>query len=245
MKLNSLRPESRNLSLAIAASFSLVATSIAATGVLAAEPAASRDRYALLIAIDEYVAPGVPKLRGCKNDVTSIKEVLVKDFQFPNDNTHIKTLLDGDATKDGIIRAFRAQLVANAKKHSDGMFYLHYSGHGSRRVDTTGLEEDGYDETIVPVDSRIDDQHIDLIDKEIAALLAELTKYTSNVIVTLDSCHSGNATRDVDSTSREAPADDRPQAPLTIAVPKPESGEFGEARALNPTTDYFRAATST
>src|SRR5271163_89930 len=55
----------------------------------------------------------------------------------------------GRPTRANIIRAMH-WLVAGAQPN-DSLF-LHYSGHGSQTEDLDGDEEDGLDETILPVD---------------------------------------------------------------------------------------------
>ncbi|MBS2003267.1 MAG: caspase family protein [Cyanobacteria bacterium SZAS LIN-5] len=190
------------------------------TGSGAANSAASTaaksagGNYALLIAIDDYISPDINKLNGCNKDIHDITEVLAKNG-WPKDAEHIKVLSNHDATKQAIIDNFRTQLVENAKKHPDAFFYFQYSGHGSRWKDATNGDEDGFDETIVPADSRTPD-HYDLIDKEIAPLIAELTKYTKNAILTFDSCHSGHIDR-MNRKTRALKDDERP-IPANLAA---------------------------
>ncbi len=194
------------------------------------------DNYAFLVAIDDYISPNINKLSGCKKDIHDIEAVLVKNH-FPNDGDHIKVLTDHQATKQAIIDGFRSQLVENAKKHPNAMFYFQYSGHGSRVQDEEGGDEDGYDETIVPADSRTPG-HFDLVDKEIAPLIGELTKYTANAILCFDSCHSGNVTRG-DVVTREISEDKRPQPkhPNLKAVPR----ELESDNGLVPRSDKYIA----
>ena len=52
-------------------------------------------------------------------------------------------------TKDAILAAYK-QVVSDSEP-GDAIF-LHYSGHGSKIADTSGDEEDGYDEVLVPLD---------------------------------------------------------------------------------------------
>lgn len=52
-------------------------------------------------------------------------------------------------TRANIIRAMH-WLVAGAQPN-DSLFF-HFSGHGSQTPDLDGDEEDGFDETILPVD---------------------------------------------------------------------------------------------
>jgi metacaspase-1 len=52
-------------------------------------------------------------------------------------------------TRANIIRAMY-WLVADAQPNDS--FFFHFSGHGSQVLDLDGDEEDGFDETILPVD---------------------------------------------------------------------------------------------
>lgn len=191
-----------------------------ATSAASTAAKASGGNYAFLVAIDEYISPDINTLNGCNKDVKDMQEVLAKNG-FPKDGEHIKVLSNKAATKQAIIDGFRSQLVENAKKHPDAFFYFQYSGHGSRMKDPTGGDEDGFDETIVPADSRTPD-HYDLLDKEIAPLIAELTQYTKNAILTFDSCHSGNINRDTDFNvkGRRAIKDDVRPMPKSLSSKK-------------------------
>jgi hypothetical protein len=51
-------------------------------------------------------------------------------------------------TKSAILSAYK-RLVKESK--SGDVVFCHYSGHGGRLVDDNGDEEDGYDETLIPV----------------------------------------------------------------------------------------------
>lgn len=191
-----------------------------ATSAASTAAKASGGNYAFLVAIDEYISPDINTLNGCNKDIKDMQEVLAKNG-FPKDAEHIKVLSNKAATKQAIIDGFRSQLIENAKKHPDAFFYFQYSGHGSRMKDPTGGDEDGYDETIVPADSRTPD-HYDLLDKEIAPLIAELTQYTKNAILTFDSCHSGNINRDagVNVKGHRAVKDDPRPMPKSMSAKK-------------------------
>ena len=54
-------------------------------------------------------------------------------------------------TRKNIEDAFRR--ITEYSNAGDVVF-VHYSGHGGRVRDTSGDEEDGYDETLIPVDFR-------------------------------------------------------------------------------------------
>lgn len=149
--------------------------------------AQSTKQLALLIGIDDYIAER--DLRGCVNDVERFKSVLIGKFGFTE--TNVATLRNAQATRAGIIAAFEDLIQ---RTQGGDVVLVHYSGHGSRVQDVSSDEDDGWDETIVPHDSR-QAGIFDLSDDEINALMARLTSKTPNVTIVLDSCHSGSATR--------------------------------------------------
>jgi hypothetical protein len=163
----------------------LAAAALALPGRAAAEPR----KLAFLVGINDYKA--VTDLRGCVNDVERMRTVLVNRFGFAD--ADIVVLKDKDATREAILRTFRTHLIDQAAAGTIVVF--HYSGHGSRMTDQSGDErEDGWDETIVPHDSR-QGGVVDITDDDLNVLMTDLVKKTTNVTAILDSCHSGSATR--------------------------------------------------
>ena len=79
------------------------------------------------------------------------KKYIMKVHGFEESN--ITVLMDDGnhtpPTKDNMIAAYK-QVVAESKP-GDAIF-LHYSGHGSKVADSSGDEDDGYDEVLVPLD---------------------------------------------------------------------------------------------
>jgi hypothetical protein len=112
-------------------------------------------------------------------------------------------LIDEGATREKMLAAIR-QIVAISGPQDT--IYFHYSGHGSQVEDLNGDEEDGLDETLVPQDGRTNGVR-DIVDDELDDIFANLR--THNVIVVLDSCHSGTATRSFDIRARSVPQDKR------------------------------------
>ncbi|OLD63299.1 MAG: hypothetical protein AUF65_02600, partial [Chloroflexi bacterium 13_1_20CM_50_12] len=167
--------------------------------------------WALQVGIDEYQAESVRNLNGCVNDVEAMRVFLMNQLGVPEN--HILLLTNQQATRTAILHSFEEFLIDNPAIAFDDQMLFHYSGHGSQMKDTTGVEPDGYYETIVPHDSRTLDIY-DIPDKTLAALLARLVERKgSNVTVILDSCHSGSGTRRIELPStarvRLAPVDDR------------------------------------
>lgn len=68
------------------------------------------------------------------------------------------------------------------------MVFVHYSGHGGRVRDYSGDEDDGYDETLIPVDFKKAGQ---IVDDDILKILVKPMRAGVNVTVLMDCCHSG------------------------------------------------------
>lgn len=183
----------------------------------------SVNKLALIIGIDDYKA--VNKLRGCVNDAKSMQNLLVTKFQFPPQN--VALLTDGAATHEQIVRRFQDHLIANAK--TDTIIVFAYAGHGSQMKDTDNEEIDGYDETIVPVDSRQADK-FDISDDEINGLFRLLSAKTKNVTFFLDCCHSGGQVRAL-QLARRVDRDERdPPPPPAYARSEGRPADGKEAR---------------
>ena len=178
--------------------------------------------WALLVGIDEYLAESVSKLNGCVNDVEAMRVFLMNQLGVPEN--HIRLLSNQQATRAAILRAFEAFLIDNPAIAFNDQILFHYSGHGSQMRDMTNTEPDGYNETIVPHDSRTHNPDVyDIPDKTLAALLNRLMERKgNNITVILDSCHSGSGTRRIElpgaACVRLAPVDERLPPPKLDAT---------------------------
>jgi hypothetical protein len=157
-------------------------------------------KWALLIGINKYPKlPAASQLRGCINDVDAIEAVLTSDrFGFPVGN--VLKLVDAQATREGILTAFKTHLVENLRIREGDAVVVYFSGHGSRIKDMHGDEESGYDQTLVPYDAgrKSADDVRDITDDELSVLLDKLSQRTQNINLFFDSCHSGTITRAVE-----------------------------------------------
>jgi pimeloyl-ACP methyl ester carboxylesterase len=151
--------------------------------------------YALLVGINDY-PPEVGKLAGCLNDVDHFHAYLSGNFDKAN--LAVEVLKDSDATRENIIKQFRAHL-GKAKEGDVAVFQ--YCGHGARWASAKAFREfypDGKDEGLVCIDSRRPGG-FDLADKELAALISEVAKNNPHLAIILDCCHSGSGTRNADA----------------------------------------------
>ena len=163
----------------------------AAAPVRPSEPPPARPKLALLIGIDAY-GEELPALRGCVRDVERARRLLIERMGFAAQD--VRVLLDGEATHEGIVRAFDEWLLRRATPETEVVFW--FSGHGSRVPDRDG-ERESLDSTFLTADSRAGGRlgEYDLTDDEMNSLLRALTSITPNVVVITDSCHSGGGMR--------------------------------------------------
>lgn len=149
----------------------------------------ARQIIALLVGIDEY-PEGVSNLMGCVKDVNNMHSLLINQYDVPDAN--ILVLRNGDANRKEVIHAFRTHL-SRAQK-GDTVFF-HYSGHGSREdAPKEFWKYSRKNQTLVLSDSRTAGG-LDLANKELAVLLEELALTEADMVLNIDSCHSGGITR--------------------------------------------------
>lgn len=158
-------------------------------GLFATRLAGGADR-ALLVGIDQY--PHVRPLEGSSTDVRDMRQFALDALGYRPEQ--IQVLLDGEATRAGILNAIERWLIEGSQPGDRVLFY--YSGHGYQMADADGDETDGLDETLVGVDTELDGQggyrHM-IRDDELKTRFDRLTDRQTTVII--DSCHSGTVTR--------------------------------------------------
>ncbi|MEZ4661015.1 MAG: alpha/beta fold hydrolase [Caldilineaceae bacterium] len=173
--------------------------------------------YALLVGIDRYANPAqAPHLRGCVADVEGTYGFLTYQLGVPQSNIRLLTArMDASeapqnlATRDNIIRGWREHL---AQAGQGDQVFFNYSGHGARARAADSDDPSGYNETMVPHDSRTPGIY-DIIDKELATLIEEVEQRGAQVTLFLDCCHSGGGSRAVEDENtprvRECTPDER------------------------------------
>ena len=150
----------------------------------------SGKRKALLIGIN-YVGTS-NALRGCHNDVHNVKQFIQQKYGYQEDDIVVLTDEPNSnqmqqPTANNIRRAMH-WLVQGAAPN-DALFF-HYSGHGGQTEDIDGDEDDGYDETIYPVDFK---QAGQIVDDEMHDILIRPLPPGCRLTAIFDSCHSGSA----------------------------------------------------
>jgi len=156
------------------------------------------EKYGLIIAIGDYPEEGGWPDISSKNDIVHINEAL-KILGFNSDK--ITIVSDDSATKSGILKTLKD---LESKLQKGDMVYIHFSGHGQQVIDDNGDEIDNLDEAIVPYNSFIhyvegynEGQNL-IRDDELGEITKRMRKRCGKkgqVILILDSCHSGTGTR--------------------------------------------------
>ncbi|CAA9988998.1 metacaspase 1, putative [Plasmodium knowlesi strain H] len=147
-------------------------------------------KKALLIGINYYGSK--EELSGCTNDTVRMMNLLISKYNFHDSPTSMVRLIDNESnpnyrpTRKNILSA----LTWLTKDNEPGdVFFFLYSGHGSQQKDYTYLEDDGYNETILPCDHKTEGQ---IIDDELHRFLVQPLNDGVKLIAIMDCCNAGS-----------------------------------------------------
>jgi len=152
-------------------------------------PSVTGTRKAVIIGIN-YLHQTQGRLKGCIPDANNIEQFLLTRGYLP---ANIRKLTDDSQnyyfvpTKANMLQAM--QWLVTDVRPGDSLFF-HYSGHGGQEPDPTGLEEDGLNETVLPVDWA---QNGMINDDTIHNILVRPLPPGVRLTAIFDSCHSGTA----------------------------------------------------
>lgn len=161
----------------------------------------SQNKRALLVGISDYQC--INKYGGW-NNIHGKNDVDLLSFTLRQNGVSVSCISDREATKSRIIAALN-KLTLQCKLGD--IVYLHFSTHGQPFEDISGDEEDGWDESIVPVDAPIEftkgkyegENH--LIDDELHKYCTKIRKAIGRngmLYVVIDACHAGKASMGTD-----------------------------------------------
>lgn len=166
-------------------------------------------KRALVIGISQYPSystPGLswPAIHGA-NDARLLGHTLqAQGFD-------VSMLTDRQATAAAIRRALTQ--LADATGKGD-LVVVHFSGHGQPYEDTSGDEDDGWDESIVPYDAGaryvagVYEGGCHITDDELNTAISRIRRRAGTggfVYVILDACHIGGASRGREDDEEQVP----------------------------------------
>jgi hypothetical protein len=134
----------------------------------------------LIIGINQYQK--APPLSYAVNDAKELRDVLIQELSFPADN--ITCLLDAEATKESILRAFMRFTKPDVEL--DERIFVFFAGHGYTRTGSRG--EVGY---LVPHDADMNDFYTFIRWDELTRN-AELIR-AKHMLFIMDACYGGLA----------------------------------------------------
>lgn len=141
-------------------------------------------------------------------NISGANDILLLSPLFIEHGYSVTSLVDRQATHAGITAAL--EKLANDSKKGDTV-YVHFSMHGQPFEDLNGDEEDGWDEALIPVDAEmlytegVYEGKNHLLDDELEVYFNNIRNKLGpegQLIVILDACHSGTASRGDDDHIR-------------------------------------------
>lgn len=148
---------------------------------------------ALLVGVNRYRLPGCD-LQGCVNDITNMRDVLLKYFGFSAEQ--VRLVADERATREAVLE--RLEWLVGDAAAGDRLVF-HFSGHGSQVRDRDGDElRDHLDEVLCPHDMDWDGNYIS--DDDLRSFFSRVPEGAVLEVI-LDCCHSGTGTREMKALS--------------------------------------------
>lgn len=145
---------------------------------------ANKRLFGLIIGINNYQDENIRKLEGCIRDSENVCRFLTESLHA--NPLHIRHLRDSEATRNGILSAFKEHLINNQDIQQNDAIVFYFAGHGSYEI----LEENYFAgnkmEAICPYDDRKGARGIP--DRTFASLTRQLANLKGNNIVSVIIC---------------------------------------------------------
>lgn len=174
--------------------------------IIEGQTAQAATKRALLIGISDYGNSMEDPYKWA--NISGANDILLLSPLFSERGYTITSLVDSQATHANITKALE-QLAKDSKKGD--MVYIHFSMHGQPFEDLNGDEEDGWDEALIPVDAEmlyaegVYEGKNHLLDDELEVYFNDIRSKLGSegqLLVILDACHSGTASRGDDDHIR-------------------------------------------
>ena len=148
------------------------------------------EKYALIVGIGQYQYGDIYGLRDIKTavpDAKAIRNLLVTGYDFIDDTTHTKMLLNEEATRKNIINNI-GRLAGTADDNDRFVFY--FAGHGSN---------DSSEEYLLPYDTYpYPDNELARFKISSEDIADKILLHRSTVVLIFDSCNSGGMAKETD-----------------------------------------------
>ncbi len=205
-------------------------------GIIGGQTAQAETKRALLVGISDYGNTNEDPNKWA--NISGANDVQLLLPLFSEHGYTVTSLVDSLATHANITSALM-ELAKDAKKGD--VVYIHFSMHGQPFEDLNGDEEDGWDEALIPVDADmlyaegVYEGKNHLLDDELEVYFNDIRSKLGSegqLLVILDACHSGTASRGDDDHIRGT------REGFT------RSGKYYTPDRTQETNDYFTVASS-
>ena len=158
------------------------------TATPASAPSGPGTAWAVVVGIGKYRHPQIPVLKYARNDAQAVYDYLVASSGGGFDPSHVRLLLDDEATKTNILSALGTFLPRSAVINDT--VFVFYAGHGAPETDYSRREPDGFTKYLVPYDANPDDLFATGISMSEVQTIFDRIESERLVFVT-DACYSG------------------------------------------------------
>jgi len=182
------------------------------------KPRTQGRRYAVCVGISQYKCERVPPLQVSHKDAEHMAARLKESCRVDE----VMLLTNSQATREGIETAIFKDLPRKTQAGDEVLIF--FSCHGGRCADTSGDEQDGTDEYIVPHDGEVGKPETMILDDTFARWMQELDGRKIGII--LDNCYSGGSSKGLSAKGLGG------TAPRADALSIFYGNELGRAKAL-------------
>lgn len=143
----------------------------------------TREKWAIIVGVGDFADEKIPKLKYSKKDAEDVSKFLVEHAGFKPD--HIRTLVDGAATKEQLLNSIAGDWLPSVSKPDDVVF-LFVSSHG-----TPAYQDIGAMNSVVTYDTKMDKLFSTSIPMPSIVRLLSSKLNKRHTFVVLDTCYAG------------------------------------------------------
>lgn len=162
-----------------------VPTPAAITTTTAPADFTPKNKWALVVGIDQYLSANWPALQGSVNDAILMRDTLVNSLGF--DATRVNLLTNEKATQVSIVAGLR-DIVAKAQP--EDLVLVYFSGHAARLPNPMGYEQQGRWFVLCPQDTQVTGQGL-LAFPLVTGILSELK--ARQIVFIIDTLNAAGA----------------------------------------------------
>ncbi|HPO17417.1 MAG TPA: caspase family protein [Candidatus Hydrogenedentes bacterium] len=155
------------------------------TGTVAPVDFTPKNKWALVVGIDQYLSANWPALQGSVNDAILMRDILVNHLGF--DAMRVNLLTNEKATQVNIVAGLRD--IA-AKAQPEDLVLVYFSGHAARLPNPMGYEQQGRWFVLCPQDTQVTGQGL-LAFPLVTGILSELK--ARQIIFVIDALNAAGA----------------------------------------------------